>query len=181
MDRMQIIKAIRNASQNLGSKRLSIPAFKQKTGISQYTVLKYFDSWSEACRVAGINCGFTRENLKHKSPISEVECISEMQRVAIFLDRKELSTTEFNQLGFEIIGNRSAFPDCQARRKVTRANRERYADCMIEYEFASSDYRKHKHPPSGCDLIVCWRHDWSGCPIEVLVLEDEIKKLDGWK
>lgn len=83
-------------------------------------------------------------------------------------------------LGFEIIGNRSAFPDCEARRKV-KAVRERWEKCLIEYEFSSSDYKKHKHPLKGCDLIVCWTHNWNDCPIDVLVLEDAIKKLDGWK
>lgn len=84
------------------------------------------------------------------------------------------------ELGFEIVGNRSAFPDCEARRKVD-AVRERWEPCLIEYEFSSMDYKKHKHPTTGCDLIVCWKHNWNECPIEVLALEEEIKKLDGWK
>lgn len=84
------------------------------------------------------------------------------------------------ELGFEIVGNRSAFPDCEARR-VQPSVRETFKPCLIEYEFASSDYRKHKHPLSGCDLVVCWEHDWHDCPIEVLELKSEIKKLQGWK
>lgn len=84
------------------------------------------------------------------------------------------------ELGFEIVGNRSAFPDCEARR-VQPSARETFKRCLIEYEFASSDYRKHKHPLSGCDLVVCWDHDWHDCPIEVLELKSEIKKLQGWK
>ncbi len=85
-----------------------------------------------------------------------------------------------HDLGFEIIGNRSEFPDCKARRKV-KADRERFEDCLIEYEFSSLDYKKHKHPTVGCDLIVCWRHNWQECPIEVFSLEDAIKELNGWK
>jgi hypothetical protein len=85
-----------------------------------------------------------------------------------------------DELGFEIIGNRSEFPDCEARRKEN-ADRERYKKCLIEYEFSSSDYRKHKHPIIGCDLIVCWMHNWKECPIEVLALQEAIKNLDGWK
>lgn len=85
-----------------------------------------------------------------------------------------------HEIGFEIIGNRSAFPDCEARRRVN-AHRERYEKCLIEYEFSSSDYKRHKHSVIGCDLIVCWKHDWSDCPIEVLELESEIKKLGGWR
>ncbi len=85
-----------------------------------------------------------------------------------------------HELGFEIIGNRSAFPDCEARRR-TETDRESYVKCLIEYEFSSSDYKKHKHPLKGCDLIVCWKHDWRECPIEVLELNQVIQKLDGWR
>ena len=85
-----------------------------------------------------------------------------------------------HEIGFEIIGNRSAFPDCEARRRVNSI-RERYEKCLIEYEFSSSDFKRHKHLVSGCDLIVCWKHNWLDCPIEVLELESEIKKLDGWR
>jgi len=28
----------------------------------------------------------------------------------------------------------------------------------------------HMHPVAECDLIVCWRHNWEGCPVEVLEL-----------
>ena len=85
-----------------------------------------------------------------------------------------------DELGFEIIGNRSAFPDCEARRRKG-TNRESYVKCLIEYEFSSSDYKKHKHPIHGCDLIVCWKHDWHECPIEVLELSEVIRKLNGWR
>jgi hypothetical protein len=85
-----------------------------------------------------------------------------------------------DELGFEIVGNRSAFPDCEARR-TRPGSRETLVRCLIEYEFASSDYRRHKHPSTGCDLVVCWQHDWPECPIEVLELQTAIRKLDGWR
>jgi hypothetical protein len=85
-----------------------------------------------------------------------------------------------DELGFEIIGNRSAFPDCEARRRIA-GGREHYRRCLIEYEFSSSDYRKHNHPLKGCDLVVCWVDDWLECPIEVLELSKEIKMLNGWR
>lgn len=85
-----------------------------------------------------------------------------------------------DELGFEIVGNRSAFPDCEARRRASGA-RENFIQCLIEYEFASSDFRRHQHPITGCDLIVCWEHDWSECPIEVLELRTVIRDLGGWR
>lgn len=84
------------------------------------------------------------------------------------------------ELGFEIITIRDAFPDCKARRK-SQNFRNRMRDCLIEFEFKSSDFVKHKHPIDGCDLIICWVHDWLECPIEVINLNTEIKKLSGWK
>lgn len=83
------------------------------------------------------------------------------------------------ELGFEIVAQREAYPDIEARR-LTDSRRQRYAKCLIEVELRSSDYKKHKHPIDGCDLIVCWIHDWNDCPIEVLELSSEIKKLSGW-
>src|SRR5260370_42638452 len=83
------------------------------------------------------------------------------------------------ELGFEILANRSAFPDCRARRRRPGA-RETFVECLIEYEFASSDFRRHGHPLSGCHLVVSWRHDWADCPIEVLELSTEIRRLVGW-
>ena len=47
----------------------------------------------------------------------------------------------------------------------------------IEFEYQSSNYKTHGHPIEGCDLIVCWDHDWKECPIEVLELKERIKDL----
>jgi len=34
-----------------------------------------------------------------------------------------------------------------------------------------------KLQPKECDLIVCWEHDWTECPIEVLELKEAIRRL----
>ena len=85
-----------------------------------------------------------------------------------------------DELGFEIIAQRPAFPDCEARKLVDRA-RKRYVKCLIEFELKSSDFVRHKHPIDGCDLIVCWEHDWRECSIQILELSSAIMKLPGWK
>ncbi|HLA83694.1 MAG TPA: hypothetical protein VJL29_02785 [Thermoguttaceae bacterium] len=80
-------------------------------------------------------------------------------------------------LGFEIRGMRPAFPDCKARRRK-EGDRGRYEECLIEFEFRSTDFRKHRHDNSLCDLIVCWEDDWGEkAPIEVLELKSAIKQL----
>lgn len=83
------------------------------------------------------------------------------------------------ELGFEILSIREAFPDCEAQRRS--GVRGRYKKCRIEFEFRSQDYLTHKHPTNGCDLIVCWEHNWEGCPIEVLELRKRIRSLKGWR
>jgi hypothetical protein len=41
----------------------------------------------------------------------------------------------------------------------------------IEFEFESISFRNHKHDPEGCDIIVCWRHNWMGCPKKLVAVE----------
>jgi hypothetical protein len=86
-----------------------------------------------------------------------------------------------DEIGFEIISNRAEFPDCKANRKIEGSARNRYKECLIEFELRSSDFKTHKHPVDGCDLIVCWEHDWKDCPLEVLELKKAIQPLSGWR
>lgn len=65
------------------------------------------------------------------------------------------------------------FPDCIARR-FTGKGWERVS---VEFEFNSKSFRVHEHDPEGCDLIVCWNHDWAECPLEVIELKSEIRAL----
>jgi len=85
-----------------------------------------------------------------------------------------------HEIGFEIISNRAEFPDCKANRKIEGSARNRFKECLIEFELRSSDFKAHKHPVNGCDLIVCWEHDWKDCPLEVLELKKTIQPLSGW-
>ena len=78
------------------------------------------------------------------------------------------------ELGFLVEGVTTAFPDCDAKRLVTGG---RYQSVRIEFEFRSRNFREHGHDPTGCDLIVCWEHDWRECPLEVIELKEAIKKL----
>ena len=97
MHRDEIIKAMQDAARNLGVERLSNAAFRRQSGISEAAVLKHFDSWSDACAAAGINCGQTIENLIPTPRLSEEACIAELQRVANVLGCKALSSKDFNR------------------------------------------------------------------------------------
>jgi len=78
------------------------------------------------------------------------------------------------QLGFLIEAVQKGFPDCEAKRQI---GPERWQRVNIEFEFESRNFRDHRHPLHGCDIIVCWRHNWDDCPkhIEVVELSSVVK------
>jgi len=69
--------------------------------------------------------------------------------------------------GFAITRVQQAFPDCEAMREIEP---ERCQPTRIEFEFESRNFLLHLHPVDGADVIVCWKHNWPGCPLEVLEL-----------
>jgi hypothetical protein len=77
-------------------------------------------------------------------------------------------------LGFAIESAGIEFPDCIAWQRVAPG---RYKRIRIELEYASSNFRNHRHDAKGCELLVCWQHDWLYCPVPVLDLKREVAKL----
>jgi hypothetical protein len=69
--------------------------------------------------------------------------------------------------GFAITRMQAAFPDCEAMREIEP---ERWVPNKIELEWESRNFLIHGHPVDGADLIVCWKHNWPECPLEVLEL-----------
>jgi hypothetical protein len=82
------------------------------------------------------------------------------------------------ELGFVVEAIQSSFPDCEAKRCID-PKRNRWQRVRIEFEYESSNFQAHGHDPSGCDLIVCWEHDWPASPLEVLELRTVIDELGG--
>jgi hypothetical protein len=80
------------------------------------------------------------------------------------------------ELGYTVEGVQSGFPDCEAKRQIAP---QRWQRVHLEFEFESRNFRDHGHSVTGCDVIVCWRHNWPGCPphIEILELSSLIKSL----
>lgn len=81
-----------------------------------------------------------------------------------------------HRLGFRVLSFQQAFPDCEAMREVRPGHWQRVG---IEFEYESRNYRIHGHRGDGCDLIVCWRHNWPGCPksLEVVELKGLVGRL----
>jgi hypothetical protein len=80
------------------------------------------------------------------------------------------------ELGYMVEALQAGFPDCEAKRQVGPNEWQRV---RIEFEFESRSFRDHGHPNDGCDIIICWRHNWPECPqdIEVVALESVIQSL----
>ena len=76
--------------------------------------------------------------------------------------------TQSERLGFVVTRIQSEFPDCEAMRLV---NEDRWQRVWIEFEYESRNFLKHMHEASGCDIIVCWRHNWPDCPEGIEVVE----------
>ena len=80
------------------------------------------------------------------------------------------------ELGYTVEAVQSAFPDCEAKRQIGPG---RWQRVHLEFEFESRNFRDHGHSPTGCDVIVCWRHNWPDCPphLEILELSSLIRSL----
>jgi HB1, ASXL, restriction endonuclease HTH domain len=76
------------------------------------------------------------------------------------------------ELGILVESIQTAFPDARGRKKVKNG----WIEMRIEFEYKSSNFKTHKHPVEGCDMIICWIHDWLDCPIEVLDLKAVIEQ-----
>jgi hypothetical protein len=83
-----------------------------------------------------------------------------------------------SELGLIVEAVQSAYPDCEAKRCVDN-RQNRWQRVRIEFEFCSSHFKEHCHDPTGCDMIVCWEHDWPDCPLEIIELRSVIDKLEG--
>jgi len=70
---------------------------------------------------------------------------------------------------------RAGFPDCVAKRQLRTGFWE---ELKIEFEFRSSDFVRHGHNPDNCDMIVCWKHDWTETPknLEIFELKSYVEK-----
>jgi hypothetical protein len=72
------------------------------------------------------------------------------------------------QLGFIVESVHAGFPDCEARMEMQPG---RWQRVRIEFEYESRAFKQHNHDAEQCDLIICWRHNWKGCPPRLQVLE----------
>jgi len=80
------------------------------------------------------------------------------------------------ELGYLVEAVQAGFPDCEAKRQIAAGQ---WQWVRIEFEFESRNFRDHGHATEGCDIIVCWKHNWPDCPtsLEVVELSSIISQL----
>ena len=61
---------------------------------------------------------------------------------------------------YEVVQSQEAFPDLLLKRGEVLYR--------AEVELLSKSFQGHQHDINGCDLIICWRHNWPWCPLPVL-------------
>ena len=77
-------------------------------------------------------------------------------------------------LGFIVTMVQTAYPDCEIMRRLSEDRCERL---RVEFEQESRNFLLHEHDPSECDMIVCWKHNWPECPLEVVELRKVIAEI----
>jgi hypothetical protein len=77
------------------------------------------------------------------------------------------------RLGFIVHRLQAGFPDCIAMREMAPGQWQRV---RIEFEYESRNFLKHRHRADRCDVIVCWRHNWKECPLEVVALSEALDR-----
>ncbi|MCL2501337.1 MAG: hypothetical protein FWE90_13530 [Defluviitaleaceae bacterium] len=82
------------------------------------------------------------------------------------------------ELGIIVESVNTGFPDCTGKRLIDK-NKNHWEPVAIEFEYKSKNFFDHGHNVNGCDVIVCWIHDWHTCPssLEVIELKEIIKSL----
>jgi hypothetical protein len=75
------------------------------------------------------------------------------------------------KLGFVVLRVQAEYPDCEALREMEK---DLWQLQKIEFEYESRNFLLHKHKPEDCDLIVCWKHNWPECKVEVIELKTAI-------
>jgi hypothetical protein len=78
------------------------------------------------------------------------------------------------ELGFRVERIQRAFPDVEAKREVAPGRWERQ---LWELEMYSRNFKEHKHDPTRCHGIICWKHNWPDVPewLEVIELSRVVK------
>ena len=77
-------------------------------------------------------------------------------------------------LGFMMLRIQTGFPDGEGFREVAPGQ---WQLKKLEFELESRNYVKHGHPVGGAHILVCWKHNWPECPLEVIELSKLLPEM----
>lgn len=139
---------------------LTLPPTASKSSVSPVSVVRVRHTKLNSRTTYGNPLDF--RGLRHE-PVNEAGVVLLFGMVA-------------RELGYLVEVVQANFPDCEAKRQVAPGKWQRV---RIEFEFESRNFRDHGHPLNGCDVIVCWHHNWKECPstLEIVELSSIIRNL----
>ena len=85
--------------------------------------------------------------------------------------------TMARDMGFTITHIQQGFPDGEVMREVAPGRHQRL---RVEFELESRNFVAHGHPVDGCEMIICWEHNWPECPLEVLELKSVVEQMKNY-
>jgi hypothetical protein len=139
-------------------------------------VAKHRETAAEQGRMSGRTNGrlmrprFLKDQPRYGQPLLHMPlCLAPTNELGVVF----LFGTVARELGFMVLRLQTEFPDCEALWEVEPG---RWQLVRIEFEFESRNFLAHQHLVTGCDLIICWNHNWPNCPLEVLELSKVIGK-----
>jgi hypothetical protein len=165
--------------------------FLSLSGISEHSVLQFFPSWNAALRAAGLQPYTLNLRLEDRELLEDWgHAVRRSHKIPTRRAYRHLGKFDHRtferrlgpfgmvakELGYTVEAVQSGFPDCEAKRQIAP---HRWQRVHLEFEFESRNFRDHGHSLTGCDVIVCWRHNWPDSPphLEILELSSLIKSL----
>jgi len=97
--KQSLVMMIRDVANKASVTSLSRRAFLERSGLSQWSIDKHFDTWSEACEAAGITTAPTVAQLPREQDYTDAQCLDELIRVAALLNTQALSSKQFHRYG----------------------------------------------------------------------------------
>jgi len=88
------------------------------------------------------------------SPLYEIEVIMIFSKLMESLKMKTVCVSD-------------SFPDAELL--VRRGNK--WINVSAEFARNSIDFERHGHDPDDCDMIICWKHNWSDIPSDMKIIE----------
>jgi Homing endonuclease associated repeat len=175
-NKQQIVESIAALASRL-DRAPTLSEFTTQEKVSKHEIFRHYARWNDAVRDAGLQprqrsvtagCPEAtpmRQQIIYGNPVNfrclRHEPVNEQGVVLLF-------GMVAAELGYTIEAVQRGFPDCEAKRQI---GPHRWERVRIEFEFESKNFLTHGHPLTGCDVIVCWRHNWPDCPSHLEIVE----------